>query len=79
MVEQTRDERDQAGSGNKDKLILLLLRKDFRKSYMGTLVDRLLESDVTVAVDETNFPEEKQKKFSLDFELPRRYSIRKSS
>ena len=43
MVEQARDERDQAGSGNKDKLILLLLRKDFRKSYMGTLVDRLLE------------------------------------
>ena len=70
MVEQARDERDQAGSGNKDKLILLLLRKDFRKSYMGTLVDRLLESDVTVAVDETNYPEEKQKKFHWILSFP---------
>ena len=50
-------------SANKDKLILLLLRKDLRKIYMKTLVDRLHDSGVTVAVDETNYPEEKQKKF----------------
>jgi len=50
-------------SANKDKLILLLLRKDLRKIYMKSLVDRLHDSGVTVAVDETNYPEEKQKKF----------------
>jgi len=50
-------------SANKDKLILLLLRKDQRKIYMKSLVDRLHDSGVTVAVDETNYPEEKQKKF----------------
>ena len=57
-------------SANKDKLILLLLRKDLRKIYMKTLVDRLHDSGVTVAVDETNYPEEKQKKFHWILSYP---------
>ena len=57
-------------SANKDKLILLLLRKDLRKIYMKTLVDRLHDSGVTVAVDETNYPEEKQKKFHWILNFP---------
>ena len=32
---------------NKENLILLLLRKDLRKIYMKTLVDRLHDSGVT--------------------------------
>ena len=46
-----------------EKLILLLLKKDVRKKFMKTLVDRLFELDVFVAVDEKNYPEEKQKKY----------------
>ena len=57
-------------SVNKEKLILLLLRKDLRKIYMKTLVDRLHDSGVTVAVDETNYPEEKQKKFHWILSYP---------
>jgi len=57
-------------SANKDKLILLLLGKDQRKIYMKTLVDRLHDSGVTVAVDETNYPEEKQKKFHWILDFP---------
>ena len=63
MADQAQDKRDQEGDRKKEKLILLLLRKDLRKIYMKTLVDRLHGSGVTVAVDETNYPEEKQKKF----------------
>ena len=55
---------------NKENLILLLLRKDLRKIYMKTLVDRLHDSGVTVAVDETNYPEEKQKKFHWILSFP---------
>ena len=57
-------------SANKENLILLLLRKDLRKIYMKTLVDRLHDSGVTVAVDETNYPEEKQKKFHWILSYP---------
>lgn len=57
-------------SANKENLILLLLRKDLRKIYMKTLVDRLQDSGVTVAVDETNYPEEKQKKFHWILSYP---------
>ena len=57
-------------NANKENLILLLLRKDLRKIYMKTLVDRLHDSGVTVAVDETNYPEEKQKKFHWILSYP---------
>ena len=70
MADQAQDKRDQEGNGNKEKLILLLLRKDLRKIYMKTLVDRLHDSGVTVAVDETNYPEEKQKKFHWILSFP---------
>ena len=70
MAHQAQDKRDQEGNGNKEKLILLLLRKDLRKIYMKTLVDRLHGSGVTVAVDETNYPEEKQKKFHWILSYP---------
>ena len=70
MNEMEQDKRDQAGNQYKDKLILLLLRKNFRKNYMGTLVDRLLESYVTVVVDDTNCQEEKQKKFQWVLSFP---------
>ena len=70
MADQAQDKRDQEGNGNKEKLILLLLRKDLRKIYMKTLVDRLHDSGVTVAVDETNYPEEKQKKFHWILDFP---------
>ena len=70
MITQAPDKRDQSGYANKAKLILLLLRKNFRKNYMGTLVDRLLESEVTVAVDETNYPQEKQKIFQWILSFP---------
>ena len=70
MVDQAQDEMDQERKGNKKKLILLLLRKDLRKNYMKPLVDRLHDSGVTVAVDETNYPEEKQKKFHWILSFP---------
>jgi hypothetical protein len=70
MVEQGQNKRDHDGNGNKEKLILLLLRKDIRKIYMKSLVDRLHDSGVTVAVDETNYPEEKQKKFHWILSYP---------
>ena len=70
MADQAQYKRDQEGNGNKEKLILLLLRKDLRKIYMKTLVDRLHDSGVTVAVDETNYPEEKQKKFHWILSFP---------
>ena len=41
MADKAQEKRDQEGNGNKEKLILLLLRKDLRKIYMKTLVDRL--------------------------------------
>ena len=53
-----------------ERLILLLLKKDLRKKFMKTLVDRLFELDVTVAVDEINYPEEKQKKFYWILNFP---------
>ncbi len=70
MVDQAQNKRNHEGNGNKEKLILLLLRKDLRKIYMKALVDRLHDSDVTVAVDETNYPEEKQKKFHWILSYP---------
>jgi len=70
MVDQAQDKRDQEGNGNKEKLILLLLNKDLRKIYMKALVDRLHESGVTVAVDDTNYPKEKQKKFYWNLRFP---------
>ena len=70
MVDQAQNKRTHEGNGNKEKLILLLLRKDLRKIYMKALVDRLHDSDVTVAVDETNYPEEKQKKFHWILSYP---------
>ncbi|MCS5633356.1 MAG: hypothetical protein NZ763_03045, partial [Candidatus Marinimicrobia bacterium] len=70
MVDQAQDEMDQERKENKEKLILLLLRKDQRKIYMKSLVDRLHDSGVTVAVDETNYPEEKQKKFHWILDFP---------
>ena len=49
-------------SGN-NKLILMLLSQDLRKTYIKPLVDRLDELGVMAAIDELNYPEEKQKKF----------------
>ena len=57
------------GSGN-NKLILMLLSQDLRKTYMKPLVDRLYELDVIAAIDEINYPEEKQKKFHWILTFP---------
>ena len=57
------------GSGN-NKLILMLLSQDLRKTYMKSLVDRLYELDVIAAIDEINYPEEKQKKFHWILTFP---------
>ena len=57
------------GSKN-NKLILMLLSKDLRKTYMKPLVDRLHELDVIAAIDEINYPEEKQKKFHWILKFP---------
>ena len=57
------------GSVN-NKLILMLLSQDLRKIYMKPLVDRLFELDVIAAIDEINYPEEKQKKFHWILTFP---------
>ena len=58
-----------SGSGN-NKLILMLLSQDLRKTYIKPLVDRLDELDVIAAIDEINYPEEKQKKFHWILRFP---------
>ena len=45
--------RSDSGSSN-NKLILMLLSQDLRKTYMKPLVDRLHELDVIAAIDEVN-------------------------
>tara|TARA_X000001036_G_scaffold392044_1_gene390673 strand:- start:15 stop:1586 length:1572 start_codon:yes stop_codon:yes gene_type:complete len=70
--------QDQAKGGNaqsglvgtNDKQILMLLSEDLRKTYMRPLVDRLHELDVIAAIDELNYPEEKQKKFHWILTFP---------
>ena len=70
--------QDQAKGGNaqsglvgtNDKQILMLLSEDLRKTYMRPLVDRLHELDVIAAIDELNYPEEKQKKFHWILRFP---------
>ena len=57
------------GSKN-NKLILMLLSQDLRKTYMKPLVERLHELDVIAAIDEINYPEEKQKKFHWILKFP---------
>ena len=59
-----------SAESSKDKLILLLLKKDLREKFMKTLVDRLFELDVIVAIDEINYPMEKQKKFHWILNFP---------
>ena len=56
-------------SGN-NKLILMLLSHDLRKIYIKPLVDRLDELDVIAAIDDINYPEEKQKKFYWILRFP---------
>ena len=56
--------------GASDKLILMLLSQDLRKTYIKPLVDRLDELDVIAAIDEINYPEEKQKKFHWIMRFP---------
>jgi len=70
MSEQAQDRSEQENKVKNEKLILLLLDKNLRKKYMKTLVDRLQENDVTVAVDELDYPEEKQKKFHWILNFP---------
>jgi len=70
--------QDQAKSGDaqsslggaNEKLILMLLSQDLRKTYMRPLVERLHELDVIAAIDELNYPEEKQKKFHWILKFP---------
>ena len=56
--------------GTNEKLILMLLSEELRKTYMRPLVDRLHEVDVIAAIDELNYPEEKQKKFHWILKFP---------
>ena len=53
MVELTKIEQG-AESMEDENLILLLLSPEFRKNYMKTLVNRLIDMDVIVAIEETN-------------------------
>lgn len=63
MEEQAQNELAQTAGPVNEKQILLLLSKDLLKSCMKTLVNRLVEIDVTVAIEGLEYPEEKQKKF----------------
>lgn len=72
MVELAQEEEQlqtDAGQEN-EKLILLLLNKELRNSCMKTFVNRLVEIDVIVAIEETNYPEEKQQKFHWILSFP---------
>ena len=72
MVELAQEEEQlqtDAGQEN-EKLILLLLNKDLRNSCMKTLVNRLVEIDIVAAIEETNYPEEKQQKFHWILSFP---------
>ena len=59
LQDQSQGGNVQSGSvsGN-NKLILMLLSQDLRKTYIKPLVDRLDELDVMAAIDEINYPEE---------------------
>ena len=61
MVELTKNEQ-RTESKEEENLILLLLSPEYRKNYMKTLVNRLIEVDVIVAIEEINYPEEKKDK-----------------
>ncbi|MDP6522202.1 MAG: hypothetical protein QF779_05815 [SAR324 cluster bacterium] len=71
LQDQSQGGNAQSGpvSGN-NKLILMLLSQDLRKTYIKPLVDRLDELDVIAAIDEINYPEEKQKKFHWILRFP---------
>ena len=62
MVELTKNEQG-TESMEEENLILLLLSPELRKRYMKTLVNRLIDVDVIVAIEETNYPEEKTDKY----------------
>ena len=71
LQDQSQGGNTQSGpvSGN-NKLILMLLSQDLRKTYIKPLVDRLDLLDVMAAIDEINYPEEKQKKFHWILRFP---------
>ena len=70
MNEQGQEKSEKNNKEKDEKLILLLLSNDLRKKFMKTLVNRLQKYDVTVAVDELSYPEEKQKKFHWILNFP---------
>ena len=69
MVELTKNEQGTESVEEKN-LILLLLSPEFRKNYMKTLVNRLIDVDVIVAIEETNYPEEKKDKYHWILNYP---------
>ncbi len=71
LQDKSRDGNAQSSlESEKNKLILMLLSQDLRKTHMKSLVDRLFELDVIVAVDEINYPEEKKKKYHWILTFP---------
>ena len=69
MVELSKNEKS-AESMEEENLILLLLSPEFRKNYMKILVNRLIDVDVIVAIEETNYPEEKKDKYHWILNYP---------
>ena len=56
LQDQAKGEDAQSSLGGaNDKLILMLISQDLRKTYMRPLVDRLHELDVIAAIDEPNY------------------------
>jgi hypothetical protein len=49
---------------------LLLLSQDLRKRYMKTLVNRLMDLDVIVAIEEKSYPENKRDKYQWTLSFP---------
>ena len=70
MAEPAQDEQAQTDGPENKKQILLLLRKDLRTRSMKTLVNRLVEINVIVAIEDTDYPEEKQKKYHWILSFP---------
>ena len=63
MVELVKQEHTSEEGKKDENLILLLLSSDLRDRYMKTLVDRLINIGVVVAIEEIDYPKEKKEKY----------------
>jgi hypothetical protein len=70
MVELAQHEQASEEGTEDENLILLLLSPALRTRYMKTLVKRLIDADVVVAIEETSYPEEKKDKYDWILNFP---------